>query len=277
MFVSMKCGSSIAVLLAWTFAISNAAGLADDKQNTNPLDEKRSRTTAPDQKRLPFFGVLVDDVPASIASHFFKELSIGQGELIRHVYPGSPAAAAGLKVHDILLAYDDQKLFSGEQLSKLVHSDQIGREVSLKILRQGQSETVKIRLGEQPLTLAVVPLLPEAGTRRPFFRPDRRPADRPGFSDRQPAVAAKPSWHHLDSITIKWLEGERFNASLTHFTRDGKLEKHEYQGTREELAKLIDADADLRTNERHHLLRSLDIPDHPNPWQLFPDEQQNGF
>ena len=43
------------------------------------------------------------------------------------VDPGSPADKAGLKSHDILVRYDNQKLFSPQQLTKLVWADQPGR------------------------------------------------------------------------------------------------------------------------------------------------------
>ena len=46
--------------------------------------------------------------------------------LIGRVEPSSPAEAAGLKPYDLLLSYDDQKLFSPEQLSRLVATDRAG-------------------------------------------------------------------------------------------------------------------------------------------------------
>ena len=43
----------------------------------------------------------------------------GQGVLVVQVTPDTPAAKAGLRPRDILVNYDDQKLYSPEQLIKL--------------------------------------------------------------------------------------------------------------------------------------------------------------
>ena len=64
--------------------------------------------------------------------------------MIANVMKGSPAEKAGLRMHDILAAYDDQKLFAGDQLVKLVRADKPGRSVKLQIVREGQLETVTV-------------------------------------------------------------------------------------------------------------------------------------
>ena len=61
-------------------------------------------------------------VKRGMAGHLPNALMEGQGVLINHVTAGSPAEKAGLKRHDILVQFGDQKIFAAEQLSKLIAS-----------------------------------------------------------------------------------------------------------------------------------------------------------
>jgi hypothetical protein len=218
-----------------------------------------------------YLGLIIEDLHPAMASHVPGIGSNGQGVLVQQVSPDSPAGKAGIKEHDILLTYGDQKLFNHEQLLRLVSGDQPGTEVEIRLIREGKQETLKLRLEGRPANWIAPGFLEERPPRPPRFGWRR---GQPRFG---PAVNMRASWNHIDSISIKRLEKNRFHAALTHVNNEGKLEKHEYEGTREELRKLIDADDNLKANERYHLLRSLDIGDHPNPWLLFPDDDSSSF
>ena len=66
--------------------------------------------------------------------------------LIVGVKEGSPAAAAGLLVGDVLVALDEVALTSPEELIDLMVGDRVGRPVSVRLLR-----------GASPLSLHVTP------------------------------------------------------------------------------------------------------------------------
>ena len=266
--ISFRSISFASILLC----VSTAVG-----QEKSPLPPDGPVKPAPGPNSAKaYLGLSIGDLHPALASHLPNLQSEGQGVTVESVSPNSPGAKAGIREHDILLTYDDQKLFSREQLVKLISHDRPGREVSIRLIRQGKEEVAKITLGERPLNWAPPPHWMERRSPVPpiFERPPhvRNVPDATVRMNRP-----RPTWHHLDSITIKWLEKDRFRATLTHFDNEGKLEKHEYEGTREELRKLIDADDDLKPNERHHLFRSLDIEDHPNPWELLRDDTDSGF
>ena len=78
--------------------------------------------------------------------------NIGREEalLVVGVTPGSPAAAAGMLVGDVLLEFDGQPVESPEDLLDLLVGDRVGREVSLRALRGGAATELKVTVGERP-------------------------------------------------------------------------------------------------------------------------------
>lgn len=72
------------------------------------------------------------------------------GAQLRSVSHGSPAADAGLKSGDLVLAVDDTPVTSAESLIGLVHAHKIGSSVTLTVLRDGQQQKVKATLGPAP-------------------------------------------------------------------------------------------------------------------------------
>jgi S1-C subfamily serine protease len=74
----------------------------------------------------------------------------GQALLIVAVTPGSPAAAAGLLVGDLLLDFDGQAVTSAEDLLHLLAGDRVGRTVPVRLRRGADSLELKIAVGERP-------------------------------------------------------------------------------------------------------------------------------
>lgn len=223
-----------------------------------------------------YLGINVADLHPAIASHLPSIVLHGQGVIVEMVYVDSPAAKAGIREHDILLMYDDQKLFNRDQLVKLIANDQCNREVSIRLIRQGKEMTVSTRLGERPANTTPS----HRATQRPFSVipvAESLPRLRHESDAIRGFEIPRLSWQQIEAIHIKRLDSDRFHATLSHYNKQGNLEKHEYEGTREELRKLIDADDDLKPNERHHLFRSLDLHEYPNPWNLFPAGEDSGY
>ena len=71
-------------------------------------------------KMQAYLGVGVESLPTALTSQMPSVLSEGCGVLVADVAAGSPAEKAGLKQNDILISYDDQRLYSPEQFVKLV-------------------------------------------------------------------------------------------------------------------------------------------------------------
>ncbi len=73
-----------------------------------------------------------------------------EGLLVVGVTDGSPAAAAGVLVGDVLLAFDGRVVESPEDLLDLLAGERVGREATLKLLRGGQTAEVAVIVGERP-------------------------------------------------------------------------------------------------------------------------------
>ena len=67
-----------------------------------------------------------------------------------HITPGSPAAAAGVMVGDVVVEFDGQRVESPDDLLDLLVRERVGRQVTLQLLRGGASTPVTITVGERP-------------------------------------------------------------------------------------------------------------------------------
>lgn len=70
--------------------------------------------------------------------------------LIVMVDPGSPAAEAGLLVGDSIASVDGARIRSGEDLQVALDAIDVGSEVSLTVVRGGESVEITITAGERP-------------------------------------------------------------------------------------------------------------------------------
>jgi S1-C subfamily serine protease len=73
-----------------------------------------------------------------------------QALLVVGVTAGSPAAAAGVLVGDVLLEFEGHAIQSPEDLLDLLIGDRVGREVTLRVLRGGTATDVTVTVGERP-------------------------------------------------------------------------------------------------------------------------------
>jgi len=72
------------------------------------------------------------------------------GLLIVGVTSGSPSAAAGVLVGDVVLDFDGRPIHSPEDLLDLLLGDRVGRKVTLRLLRGGAAQNVDVTVGERP-------------------------------------------------------------------------------------------------------------------------------
>lgn len=208
-----------------------------------------------------YLGVGVDSLHPALVTHLPKTLVDGQGVLVAQVALDSPAAKAGIKEHDILLTYQDQKLFSPEQLVKLVQADKPGRKVELQVVREGKLDSYTVTLGERPRPSATSQPAPA-----PWWRELPRyvmPGDRPRSNEKEDESQAAGPWENFDSLTLKKLDGDRYRAEVEYLDKDGQKQHHEFEGTREEIRSQIKAEEDLPANEQQQLLRGLNLRDEP--------------
>jgi hypothetical protein len=243
-------------------------------------DAPKKEATKPEApKKAPgayaLLGVAVSSSHPALANNLGDLLSPEQGLIVEELGADSPAAKAGIKLHDILTSYDDQKLFSAEQLAKLVQADRAGREVTVGYLRDGKLHKAQLKLGETELPQ--VQWRTRSAERGPgWYGGPRR------MMRRQHARAASGSeWDNFDSLTLKKVGENKLRAEVHYLDKEGKTQKHVFEGTREEIRKAIEAEKDLKPVERAHLLRSLNLPSIEDDLLLIPgwlhDLTDDGF
>lgn len=91
-----------------------------------------------------WLGVVIQPVTQDLAQSF--GLDRPRGALVTRVVPDSPAAKADLKTGDIILAYGTTPVERSGELPPLVGSTQIGTVVPLKILREGKTREIKVKI-----------------------------------------------------------------------------------------------------------------------------------
>ena len=95
-----------------------------------------------------------DITPNRVAALKLKDDS---GVEVTDVDHDAPAAKAGVKVGDVILTYNGQKVESAEQLRRLIHETPAGRTVQLGISRNGQQQTTAVTLGSRRQMIAGFP------------------------------------------------------------------------------------------------------------------------
>lgn len=98
--------------------------------------------------RYSYLGVALETLPAANYSR-----SAQPGIQVVYVLKKSPAAAAGLKVGDILLSIDGQKLFFPNQFSALVSAYTPGTTVEIEFLRGGERLKTVATVGERKIAV----------------------------------------------------------------------------------------------------------------------------
>ncbi len=85
-------------------------------------------------------------------------LSRPSGARVTGVNPQSPAEAAGLKIGDVILQFDEVRIEDDDHLVNLVSLTPVGKQVGLLVVRDGKSLPMKVSVGNRadmkPLTVA---------------------------------------------------------------------------------------------------------------------------
>jgi serine protease DegQ len=95
-----------------------------------------------------YIGVEQQNITEELATAF--DLPQKDGVIIAGIVKDGPADKAGLKVGDILLKLDGQKISDTTQMLNLIAAYAPGEKKSVELLRDGKNETLSIEIGVRP-------------------------------------------------------------------------------------------------------------------------------
>ncbi|UCD82898.1 MAG: DegQ family serine endoprotease [Desulfobacterales bacterium] len=99
-----------------------------------------------------WLGVTIQDLNEDLADYY--GLKGKSGAMVADVVPGDPADKAGIKPKDIITEVNGKVVTSSRDLTKLAANLQVGETASVTILRDGKPQTLDVKIGKRPLTIA---------------------------------------------------------------------------------------------------------------------------
>ena len=96
--------------------------------------------------KRPYIGITGMDLDEQTA----EINNLVQGIYVKDVEDFSAAEKAGLKIGDVIIEADGQKITTMDELNEIKNKHQIGDEMKVKVNREGQEKELTITLGEQP-------------------------------------------------------------------------------------------------------------------------------
>jgi serine protease Do len=111
-----------------------------------------------------WLGVRIQDVTRELAESF--DMKKPHGALVSDVVPGSPAEKAGIKVGDVIVVFNGQKVERSSSLPPLVGSANMQEIAKVKVIRNKKSKIINVTLEK----------LPES--KEAQVRPDVKPKER---------------------------------------------------------------------------------------------------
>jgi len=95
-----------------------------------------------------WLGVLIQSVTRDLAESFGMSKPVGA--LIAEIVPDSPAADSDLQPGDIVVKYNGEPLDEMSDLPPMVGTTPVGEDAELEIIRDGETKTVTVTIGELP-------------------------------------------------------------------------------------------------------------------------------
>jgi S1-C subfamily serine protease len=100
--------------------------------------------------RRAWLGVAGVSTPLARRIAHHHDLSNQSGVRVRGVEPGSPAAAAGIQVGDLIVMYDDEVVTGIDRLQQILDYRRVGRVSAVTLLRRAEKITASVIAIERP-------------------------------------------------------------------------------------------------------------------------------
>jgi len=95
-----------------------------------------------------WLGVALQPLTAELADGL--GLRNTRGAVVSRVYPDSPAATAGLLQSDVIVAFDGTPIEDYRHLQRLSADSEVGKTVTLDIVRRGERKSARVTVAEAP-------------------------------------------------------------------------------------------------------------------------------
>lgn len=95
-----------------------------------------------------WLGILIQDVNKELAESFGMKKPMGA--VVLRVLPDSPAAEAGFKEGDVVVEFAGKTIHRQSDLPLAVASFPVGEEAKVRIIREGKSRNLTVKIGELP-------------------------------------------------------------------------------------------------------------------------------
>jgi serine protease Do len=95
-----------------------------------------------------WLGVLIQDVTRELAESF--KMDKPKGALVAKVLPNSPASAAGFQVGDVIVEFNGREVSTSSTLPPMVGVTTVGDKAPVKVIRNGETLTLRVTIGELP-------------------------------------------------------------------------------------------------------------------------------
>jgi len=99
-----------------------------------------------------WIGIAMEPLTSELVQSF--GLRDARGAVVARVYPGGPAAAAGLQKNDVVVSFAGTAVDDYRQLQRLSADAEVGKTVKLEIVRKRERRVVELRVAEAPDRLA---------------------------------------------------------------------------------------------------------------------------
>jgi len=98
-----------------------------------------------------WLGVSIQTITPELAKQF--DLKDEKGVLVGDVVEDSPAEKAGIQRGDVIIEFEGKEVNDPSSLRNMVASTSPGKEVGIKLLRDGKAKTVNVTIAELPLEM----------------------------------------------------------------------------------------------------------------------------
>jgi S1-C subfamily serine protease len=94
--------------------------------------------------RRSYIGLAVQTVPIPRAVARGNQLAVTSGVFVVSIEPGSPAARAGLKDGDVVIAFAGTPVTGIDDLHRLLTEERIGESTSVSVLRSARRRQITV-------------------------------------------------------------------------------------------------------------------------------------